>query len=615
MSSPIDVVMERLGGGKATSKGFTARCPSHPDKRASLSISTGKDGRAILHCHAGCAPEAIVQALGLTMADLFNGNGNGPIVLPFPKGRSKRNQSQRASGSSTGVSGNGSSRTKSAEWTYVDELGAPLYRAVRWALEDGGKSFTLEAPDGSPSIQGIRRVPLHLDKLTKADRGSLVVVVEGEKTADAATGLGFLATSSPCGAGKWNGLDPAALEAFRGQHVCVLPDLDEPGARHAEQVATSLQGIAASIKIVSLPGLQEPGDDLVDWIEAHDGHDTEEIRGELVSLIEAAAPWKATKATLFPFLSLAELEALPSPRWLIEDILPEASLAVIYGPAGHGKSFVALDMALCLAAGLQWHGQILRQGRVAYALGEGGGSFKYRVQAWALGRNGEQFSRCTDTFKLCPAVPYLVQAENLGEFLNALKALDPQPKLVVLDTLARCLLGADENSAKDMGAAVEAMDAIRRVTGASVLALHHVPKDKERGGPRGSTALAGGADVLIACTADPAQNVTLKIEKQKDGERHAPILLKLEPVSLGTDADGRPITSCRVRKLSAFEEAQELNKVSREFLELLLKHAEGLTKTDIMGVSNVSNATFYRGMNPLTESQAVSRKGARYFAR
>lgn len=51
--------------------GWEARCPGHEDAHASLSITTGEDGRVLLKCHAGCEAEAIVSAIGLTMSDLF----------------------------------------------------------------------------------------------------------------------------------------------------------------------------------------------------------------------------------------------------------------------------------------------------------------------------------------------------------------------------------------------------------------------------------------------------------------------------------------------------------------------------------------------------------------
>src|SRR5262245_30986518 len=63
--------VERLEGVRRNGAGWVARCPAHEDRHASLSVSEGDDGRVLVHCHAGCAIEAVVAALGLEMHDLF----------------------------------------------------------------------------------------------------------------------------------------------------------------------------------------------------------------------------------------------------------------------------------------------------------------------------------------------------------------------------------------------------------------------------------------------------------------------------------------------------------------------------------------------------------------
>src|SRR3990170_2943888 len=66
-----------------TGRGWEAHCPAHHDRNASLSVGEGKDGRILLHCHAGCSTESIVGAMGLTLADLFpSGTANGIASKP-----------------------------------------------------------------------------------------------------------------------------------------------------------------------------------------------------------------------------------------------------------------------------------------------------------------------------------------------------------------------------------------------------------------------------------------------------------------------------------------------------------------------------------------------------
>ena len=71
-TNPTERLLERLDGVKETSAGrYMARCPAHDDKSPSLSVS-GKDGKLLVHCFAGCDAEEIMAAVDLTLADLFD---------------------------------------------------------------------------------------------------------------------------------------------------------------------------------------------------------------------------------------------------------------------------------------------------------------------------------------------------------------------------------------------------------------------------------------------------------------------------------------------------------------------------------------------------------------
>ncbi len=86
-----------------------------------------------------------------------------------------------------------------------------------------------------------------LAELRAADPGRLVFVVEGERDADRLATLGLLATTGAGGAGKWR---PEYGDALRGRRVAILPDADEPGRQHAQDVARSLSGVAAAVRVV-----------------------------------------------------------------------------------------------------------------------------------------------------------------------------------------------------------------------------------------------------------------------------------------------------------------------------------------------------------------------------
>ena len=71
----LDDMLDRLDGVRQSGARWTARCPAHDDRRASLSVGRGDDGRWLLKCHAGCAFPNIVRALGVDARDLFPSNG------------------------------------------------------------------------------------------------------------------------------------------------------------------------------------------------------------------------------------------------------------------------------------------------------------------------------------------------------------------------------------------------------------------------------------------------------------------------------------------------------------------------------------------------------------
>jgi hypothetical protein len=170
-------------------------------------------------------------------------------------------------------------------YSYRDEQGNLLYQVCRFP----GKLFRQRRPDGAGgwawNLKDVRRVLYRLPDLL-ANPDAAVYVPEGEKDVDRLFSGGLVATTNSGGAGKWR---KEHAEALRGRDVVILPDNDEPGRKHAEQVARSLRRVARSVKVVELPGLPEKGD-VSDWLEA--GHTV----AELQALAEAAPAWEPTKS-------------------------------------------------------------------------------------------------------------------------------------------------------------------------------------------------------------------------------------------------------------------------------------------------------------------------------
>lgn len=224
MTTAREILAQLRGVPKRNGSGWLALCPAHEDKKPSLSVKE-EGNRLLLHCFAGCTFEQILGALNL---DHHSNNG----------------------------------RREVAAYDYRDAAGNLLYQCVRFDPKD----FRQRRPDGAGGwdwkLNGVRRVPYRLPELLAAKPTQTILIVEGEKDADNLAQLGLIATTNSGGVGKWR---DEYSETLRGRTVASLRDADEPGRKHAEQVAESLQGIAESVKVIELPGLPEKGD-VTDWL-------------------------------------------------------------------------------------------------------------------------------------------------------------------------------------------------------------------------------------------------------------------------------------------------------------------------------------------------------------
>lgn len=290
-----------------------ACCPAHDDKTPSLSISEGENGRMLLKCFAGCSVESVSSALGLNVSDLM-----GQDTKPAPSQKKRIKET----------------------YDYQDEAGKTLFQVVRFEP----KTFRQRRPDGKGgwvyNVDGVRVVPFHFRQLL-ANPDRVVFIVEGEKDVQALERIGCVATCNAGGALKW-GSDHAIH--LKDRDVIILPDNDDTGRQHAEQVAQSLQGIASGVKVVSLPGLLVKGG-ASDWIAA--GGTKEKLK----QLVIDAPLWEATKQPK-PEPPPPKIEAfLPFPV----DAVPMPVRSFIRNGAkaiGCDMSFLALPLLTAIAAAI-----------------------------------------------------------------------------------------------------------------------------------------------------------------------------------------------------------------------------------------------------------------------
>ena len=219
-------------------------------------------------------------------------------------------------------------------------------------------------------------------------------------------------------------------------------------------------------------------------------------------------------------ITLDEVLATPDPDWLIEGLLIDHELAVIYGQPKTGKTFAAIDLALCVATGRDFHG--LPAGppkEVVYVIAEGNAKlFGRRCRAW-LDKRG--IDDPPGTFRIVPARVAISEPETVQRLIGRIG----RPSLVVIDTLTRTLNG-DENAPSDMAKFVSGCDRLREATGAAVLVVHHEGKTPGRG-PMGHTRLLAAVDTSIHMETNQRGIITLKVEDQRNGPGDLEMLFRI----------------------------------------------------------------------------------------
>lgn len=222
-------------------------------------------------------------------------------------------------------------------------------------------------------------------------------------------------------------------------------------------------------------------------------------------------------------LTIDNLSNLPKLEPIVEQLLDFDTVVLAYGRRGCGKSFVAVDLTAAIAAGKRWHGRQTTQAPGLYVVAEGAAGLGQRYQAWQEHDRNVGAVIADDQLLVLPEPVNLLSPSTVGTFADM--AVELGVRLIVLDTLARCMVGGDENSAKDAGLAVEQLDVIRRRTGACVVAVHHSGKSLDAGA-RGSSAFEAAADTVleIGMTDDV---MVITCTKQKNHVTPNPIRLRL----------------------------------------------------------------------------------------
>lgn len=269
-----------------------------------------------------------------------------------------------------------------------------------------------------------------------------------------------------------------------------------------------------------------------------------------------------------------QLNTLPPTEILSGTRFVARGLNVVFGASGAFKSFYVLDAALRTAQSLP----------VAYVAAEGAGGLNARVSAWC------KYHKLPpgDLHFICEEVNLRDTAavNRLGLTLNPIK-----PKLIVIDTLARCMVGGDENSARDVGMAVNGCSSIQRAFSSAVTVVHHANKADR--GERGSGALRGAADTMIEVAAGGDGLIRASCSKTKDAEPWETENLMFHQV----DRSGVLIPASDSLLVSL--RLTPVEKQIMEFLGLSVFDSIGAQVQQVVNALNISERHVYRLLSGL----------------
>jgi hypothetical protein len=320
--------------------------------------------------------------------------------------------------------------------------------------------------------------------------------------------------------------------------------------------------------------------------------------------------------TITPVSNLLDREP---PDMVIDRWMESGTVGLLSGLSSRYKSFVGTDLAFCVACGVPWHGFRTMQGRSLILAAEGGTGLTKRIKAWGQFNRREVANAPVDIIERATS---FYDPSVVNQLKAALSAQKDGYRLIVVDTLNRNSVGAEENSNSDMAQVLNHVQDVANTTGATVLVVHHVSKGA--GAPRGASAIFNSVDHAFTAERDDEGRMQLSMAKQKDYADSG--LITFEPVQV-TLPDGQ--TSLVLQRIddSLFTPPQQRNGTRTAqpqppymqafgVLRLLCQQSpEGVTRADWLQACEASydakRGTFDRHRAALIEAQLVEQPGPR----
>lgn len=239
---------------------------------------------------------------------------------------------------------------------------------------------------------------------------------------------------------------------------------------------------------------------------------------------------KCSEQRIFEPYSLNDLLKMPEKKWLIDQVIGNGDIGMIYGAPGSGKTFLAIDMSISACLGAEWANKfkIAHPLNVAYCAGEGVSGLKSRFQAAVRHHNVNPSDLKNFTF--FKTMPQFFSNSNsptedsIEKFIYEWRSEQNQRKaepldLIFIDTLHTATISADENSARDMGRVLHLCRHLSKTLECSVIFVHH--SNKAATAERGSSALRGAMDVMLEIKkpTETSPFAIMECSKLKDGEQ------------------------------------------------------------------------------------------------
>lgn len=485
MKLTVASVLETLGGGVKRGSGWMVKCPAHDDSDPSLFVTNGDKQEVVFHCQSQhCEQEAILTAI-------------------------KRKISRQAT-----------------TYRYRDADGVHIGDSVRY-YRNGEKGFRQRNADGeNRSSEELKRTPYMLPELLEGiARGRGVFIVEGEKDAESLYALGKTATTNIGGGGKWG--DEHSAHLAGAKRVVIIADSDTKGIASAWETLDSVRRTCRDLPVNVLHSTL--GKDITEHLV---------LGGRLSDLVpveretERIEDDKPDIAFLVPFHQDPDFLQSSRPKWMIRDLWTRGGCGFIAGIPKSLKSWLALDMAFCLAHGVSYIGaRVVSPVNVLYIQEEDAMTVvKDRLGKIAEPRglhwDGTLSTGNSKSRGGRKGVVHLPPVESPGRlYIKVLKGFvgsDPEwltwlaevvethsIGAIILDTMAT--IGGDLDMDKAQDVKVRMLDPLKRIARAfntAVVIIHHNKKSSANG--RAAANMVGSGQ--IHAWADCGMYVTDKVE-------------------------------------------------------------------------------------------------------